>query len=136
MSCRLLRGWKRRRNFPLSLSLSLSGDLDTLANRTNLENLYHEETLWSQCARWKWFKEGDPNAPFSHKMVNMRHRRNNIASLKDGGNVVSNQAIISLVADRYFGNLYGLEASVSWTMRGNPYGPQNEQARGKLQLLE
>ena len=65
-----------------------------------------EEASWRQKSRELWFKEGDRNTSFFHKMANSHRRRNAINKIKINGSwLTEDNAIQKGIVDKFKGQL-------------------------------
>lgn len=59
------------------------------------EVIYKEEISWCQKAKVKWFKEGDNNTKFFHRMANGSRKKKFISKLElEDGLVIESEELI------------------------------------------
>jgi hypothetical protein len=81
-------------------------EINTLRHRMD-ELLYREETMWLQCLRIAWLKDGDRNTKYFHKKAAGRAKKNKIKHLrKDNGEVTKDKTEMEIMARNFFKELY------------------------------
>lgn len=66
-----------------------------------------EETMWKQCSRIRWLKEGDSNIKFFHRIANQRRRSNRITILDYKGSILRSHLAISSAFTSFYRGLIG-----------------------------
>jgi hypothetical protein len=66
-------------------------------------------------SRISWLKEGDANSKLFHLHARHRKRKNFVASLVDGNNILSSHIDKAAAVDQFFSNLIGTNVDRDWT---------------------
>jgi hypothetical protein len=67
-------------------------------------------------SRISWLKEGDANSKLFHLHARHRKRKNFVASLVDGNNILSSHIDKAAAVDQFFSNLIGTNVDRDWTI--------------------
>ena len=103
--------------------------LRSLKRKELKEVLVKEEVFWRQRSRIKWFKEGNSNSIFVHRVANGKRKKKIIKSLmSEEEESISNIDDISLEVLNFFGKLYTNPKRNSWRIEGLDWSPISTQS--------